>query len=101
MRQDKRRNGACGDENGGWEPAYELIGTDQRLKGSENHRHGEWSFACTSILAPVPLPLSFSGRSGFMIAGSMVALATTRDSKGRIDLASLTHTMDIQPKAKE
>jgi len=42
MHPDKRRIGACGDENGGWKPAYELIGTDQSLKGSENHRSGEW-----------------------------------------------------------
>nr|BFE90711.1 hypothetical protein GCM10020185_12470 [Pseudomonas brassicacearum subsp. brassicacearum] len=40
--QDKPGIGACGDENGGWKPAYELVGTDQSLKGSENHRQGEW-----------------------------------------------------------
>jgi len=42
MHQDKRRIGACGDENEGWEPVNELISTDQSLKGSENHRQGEW-----------------------------------------------------------
>lgn len=34
--------GLVATNNGGWEPAYELIGTDQSLKGSENHRQGEW-----------------------------------------------------------
>lgn len=42
MHQNKPGIGACGDENGGWKPAYELVGTDQSLKGSENHRQGEW-----------------------------------------------------------
>ncbi|WP_352289611.1 hypothetical protein, partial [Psychrobacter sp. GW64-MNA-CIBAN-0177] len=46
-------------------------------------------FACTSILAPVPLRLSFSGRSGCMIAGSMVALVTPMDAQGRLDWDSL------------
>jgi hypothetical protein len=42
--------GACDAENGGWNPAYELISTDQSLKGSEKQRQGEWQQRSTSLV---------------------------------------------------
>jgi hypothetical protein len=42
--------GACDAENGGWKPAYELISTDQSLKGSEKQRQGEWRQRSTSLV---------------------------------------------------
>src|SRR3990167_4478717 len=54
-----------------------------------------FSFACTRWVAPVPLPLSFSGRSGCMIAGSMVALVTPMDAQGGLDWDSLSKLVDF------
>ncbi|WP_339521462.1 hypothetical protein [Pseudomonas sp. EL_65y_Pfl2_R96] len=42
--------GACDAENGGWNAAYELISTDQSLKGSEKQRQGEWQQRSTSLV---------------------------------------------------
>src|SRR3990167_8552766 len=42
--------GACDAENGGWNPACELISTDQSLKGSEKQRQGEWQQRSTSLV---------------------------------------------------
>jgi len=42
--------GACDAENGGWNPAYERVGTDQSLKGSEKQRQGEWRQRSTSLV---------------------------------------------------
>src|SRR6218665_4020482 len=52
-------------------------------------------FACARQVAPVPLRLSFSGRSGCMIAGSMVALVTPMDAQGRLDWGSLDKLVDF------
>jgi hypothetical protein len=75
------------------------ISTNQRLKGSEKQsRRGMLigrAVACARVMAPVPLRLSFSGRSGCMIAGSMVALVTPMDAQGRLDWDALSKLVDF------
>ncbi|CAI8848959.1 conserved hypothetical protein [Pseudomonas sp. IT-P12] len=42
--------GAREAENGGCNPAWELVSTNQSLKGSEKQRQGEWRQRSTSLV---------------------------------------------------